>query len=285
VKRKVPCYRIQTAEYRKPAKYYLEASLGALGVEICGDRNGLIYLRDSLSELIEDPEGLGGHAHIVTIDGKGEVDPEGLCIILTEPENAQKSGLRSPETKEADLLPSSCSLSALLSELDAEVRCLSGRLKQLEDKRDGIRFLKMVAELLERGVVVMRDGGYGKWFEWESYFNPKDGVLHFLSANVSNYEKDVPLLRGEKDRSYPAYVVPREYFVGLDPRMRYSLEVPVVPLTEVKHDACPECGALRPVMEWYHEIYGSPDGDLCERIIFLVCCGGLQVLHRRQFGC
>jgi len=85
--RKVSCYRIQTAEYRKPAKYYLEVSLGALGVEICGDRDGLTYLRDSLSELLEDPKGLGGHVHIVTMDGKGEVDPEGLCVILTEKEN------------------------------------------------------------------------------------------------------------------------------------------------------------------------------------------------------
>ena len=91
--RKVSCYRTQTAECRKPAKYYLEVSLGALGVEICGDRDGLIYLRDSLSELIEDPEELGGHVHIVTMNGKGEVDPEGLCIVLTEPRNVRKSDL------------------------------------------------------------------------------------------------------------------------------------------------------------------------------------------------
>lgn len=104
-------------------------------------------------------------------------------------------------------------------------------------------------------------------------------TLYFLSAEVKDYARDVPLLRGRS-----AYVVPQEYFTGVDPRMRYALEVPVVPLAEVKHDACPGCGELRPVMEWYQEIYGSPDGDLCERVIFLACCGH-QVLHRREFSC
>ncbi|MGI9951248.1 hypothetical protein V3F56_02710 [Moorellaceae bacterium AZ2] len=175
--------------------------------------------------------------------------------------------------------PSTEMLSGLLRELDVEIERFDERLRKMKEEREEVRFLIRVFKLLERGVVVTPDGGYGRWPEWSSYFRPKDGTLYFLSGEVKDYARDVPLLRGRS-----AYVVPREYFTGVDPRMRYELRVPVVPLKQVKHDRCRCCGESRPVMEWYQEVYGSPEGDLCERLIFLVCCG-LQVLDRREFSC
>ncbi|SMB96758.1 hypothetical protein SAMN00808754_1632 [Thermanaeromonas toyohensis ToBE] len=175
--------------------------------------------------------------------------------------------------------PSSESLSGLLPELDREIDWLGERLRKLREHKEEIQFLIGVFKLLERGVVVTPDGGYGRWPEWSPCFRPKDGTLHFLSAGVGDYTRDVPFLRGRS-----AYVVPREYFTGVDPRMEHALKVPVVSLEQVKHDTCRYCGEPRPVMEWYQEVYGSPDGDLCERIIFLACCG-LQVLYRQEFSC
>lgn len=175
--------------------------------------------------------------------------------------------------------PSTEVLFGLLRELDVEIERFDERLRKMKEEREEVRFLMRVFKLLERGVVVTPDGGYGRWPEWEPCFNPKDGTLYFLAAGVRDYGRDVPLLNGRS-----AHVIPREYFSGVDARMKHALRVPVVSLSEVKHGACSICGELRPVMEWYQGIYESPGGDLCERIIFLACCG-LQVLHRREFSC
>lgn len=175
--------------------------------------------------------------------------------------------------------PSTKAVQELLSKLDAEMEELDRRLKELEQKKKPLRLLLRVFRLLERGIVVTSDGGYGSWPEWSSCFNPKEGTLYFLSAEVKDYNRDVPFVRG-----HCAYVVPREYFTGTDLRMKESLEAPVVPLAEVKHDTCPCCGESRPVMDWYQKVYGSQGGKLCEKITFLACCG-LQVLHRREFSC
>ncbi len=80
---KVAVYRIQKAELEKPESYRLEIKpSGDFGPEIYGDRAGLTYLRDSLSELLEDPEGLGYHIHLVTVNNAGKADPNGLFIGL-----------------------------------------------------------------------------------------------------------------------------------------------------------------------------------------------------------
>ena len=77
----IAVYRIQKAELEKPERYYLEVnSDGDFGAEIYGDRAGLIYLRDSLSELLETPDDLGRHIHLLLVNRAGEVTPDELLV-------------------------------------------------------------------------------------------------------------------------------------------------------------------------------------------------------------
>jgi hypothetical protein len=158
----------------------------------------------------------------------------------------------------------------------------------LERRLDDLDFLGRVLRLLRAGEVVTYSGGFGWKPPYWDFHRDKDGTLHFLSPAVQDYSRDLPFVRrrGEDGtRSDWAYVVPAEFHQKTVLPEGAHLCVPVVPLAGVKHDRCPACGTPQPVMEWFHETYGSPEIDLCERVVFLVCCGGTQVLARFEFSC
>ncbi|GEA15550.1 hypothetical protein E308F_17940 [Moorella sp. E308F] len=162
------------------------------------------------------------------------------------------------------------------------------RVCTLERRLDDLDFLGRVLRLLRTGEVVTYSGGFGWKPPYRDFHRDKDGTLHFLSPDVEDYSKDLPFIRRrDKDgfRSDWAYVVPAEFHRETVLLEGAHLCVPVVPLARVKHDRCPACGTPQPVMEWFHETYGSPEIDLCERVVFLVCCGGTQVLARFEFLC
>lgn len=46
-----------------------------------------------------------------------------------------------------------------------EIERLDKRLRELEEEKEQIQLLRRVFKLLERGIVVTPDGGYGRWPE------------------------------------------------------------------------------------------------------------------------
>lgn len=171
--------------------------------------------------------------------------------------------------------------SAALAEAQEKVRVLERHLDDLD-------FLGRVLRLLRAGEVVTYSGGFGWKPPYRDFHRDKDGTLHFLSPDVKNYSEDLPFVRRRDENgigSDLAYVVPADFHKKTCLPEGVRLSVPVVPLAEVKHDRCPACGTLQPALEWFHETYGSPEIDLCERVVFVVCCCGVQVLARVKFSC
>lgn len=181
-----------------------------------------------------------------------------------------------------EVFPTLEQLETQWNKLTNAIDVMQDLLDRMQSAREDINFITQIMKYLTRKVVVTDDGGYGWWPEWRSYFDPKDGVLHFLSPEVEDYEDEVPFLKSDKGEFRSAYVVPQEYFVQVDPRLQRELRVPVVPLTEVKHESCPYCKRAHPVLTWFHEIWDSPEGDVYERRVFMICGVTIVPLLTRQ---
>lgn len=168
--------------------------------------------------------------------------PSGLAELNTTLEKLKEEERRLGEEREA--------ARAILRQLEAQTRAHSN-------------FVTAVQCLLSS----WRDADPGKYGSAYFFVGQANDVWVVVREFLS---EGTPVCtdRGEWRR----YVDSRKWWGAPFDRIRPSL--PVVPLDQVKTEACPLCGQVQPVVERYVQTYDSAEGDnwLAERLVFCTDC-------------